>query len=263
MYARGNVLLKIPLLVGILWANRVTYTAPTPVVTSTVTAIPCEVGYLTVRMRPPWVRKVSKVRPENCLSSKRLHSFKYQLVVRSVVLIEMIYLLATALLPSIIALASTSTAPPVRTTCAGIGINPSFALGWVLLIAGGLIRKACYREMGKNFTFELTIRREHNLVTTGPYSVVRHPGYTAVCAVVAGTILCLFGKGSLLLECGILGTWVGRAFALAWLAELLSVPSIMVFSRVKTEDEMLRGTFGREWDEWASCTPYALLPWIY
>ncbi|RPD62525.1 hypothetical protein L226DRAFT_610936 [Lentinus tigrinus ALCF2SS1-7] len=247
MHTPASVLLKIPLLVGILWANRVTYTAPTPVVTSRATAIPSEAGYLTVNLRPPWVRKASK------------------LVVRSVVTVEVLYLLAAALFPSVVARTSSSTIPRLSAskTCKGIGITPSFALGWALLITGGFIRKACYREMGKNFTFELTIRKEHSLVTSGPYSIVRHPAYTAVNMVVAGTILCLFGKGSMLLECGVLGTWAGKLFALAWLAELLSVPSIMVFSRVRTEDAMLKKTFGQQWDEWASRTPYALLPWIY
>ncbi|KAI0720593.1 hypothetical protein C8T65DRAFT_633663 [Cerioporus squamosus] len=147
--------------------------------------------------------------------------------------------------------------------CQKIDITSTFALGWVLVIIGALIRKACYREMGKNFTFELTIRKEHNLVTTGPYSVVRHPSYIALCAVVTGSILCLFGKGSLLMECGVLGSWRGRVFATVWLAELLFVPCIMVFSRVKAEDEMLKKKFGQEWEEWASRTPYVLLPWIY
>ncbi len=175
----------------------------------------------------------------------------------------MVYLLTAALLHAYGAHAVSATVSPAKTQCEGIGMTPAFGVGWVLLIIGALVRKACYREMGKNFTFELTIRKEHNLVTTGLYSVVRHPSYTALSAVVTGSILCLFGEGSLLMECGVLGTWTGRVFAALWLAELLSVPCIMVFSRVRTEDEMLKKTFGREWEEWASRTPCVLLPWIY
>ena len=118
--------------------------------------------------------------------------------------------------------------------------------------------------MGRHFTFEVTVQKDHRLVTSGPYSFVRHPSYTALSMVVLGSIACLLGWGSWLAECGILETTVlGKAFALAWLADLTYVPIVMVFSRVKTEDEMLRRTFGKEWEEWASRTPCALVPGCY
>ncbi|KAG5643598.1 hypothetical protein DXG03_000606 [Asterophora parasitica] len=45
---------------------------------------------------------------------------------------------------------------------------------------GGYIRYRCYRELGTLFTFQVAIRKDHRLVTTGPYGAVRHPGYAGV-----------------------------------------------------------------------------------
>lgn len=144
-----------------------------------------------------------------------------------------------------------------------IRITPAFAAGWLLVMAGALVRLACYRTMGKHFTFEITIRKDHRLVTSGPYAVVRHPSYTAMAMVALGTVVAFLGSGSWLNECGALGTTLGKAFAAAWVADLLYVPAVMVFMRVKTEDGLLRREFGKEWDEWAKKTPYALVPGIY
>ena len=45
---------------------------------------------------------------------------------------------------------------------------------------GGLIRYKCYRTLGSMFTFEMSIRKDHILVTSGPYAIVRHPSYTGI-----------------------------------------------------------------------------------
>ena len=39
------------------------------------------------------------------------------------------------------------------------------------------------------FTFEMSIRKDHMLITSGPYGVVRHPGYTGFLLVVIGMLL--------------------------------------------------------------------------
>jgi len=39
------------------------------------------------------------------------------------------------------------------------------------------------------FTFEMSIRKEHILVTSGPYGVVRHPGYTGALLAIGGMLL--------------------------------------------------------------------------
>ena len=54
---------------------------------------------------------------------------------------------------------------------------------------GGLIRYKCYRAMGTLFTFEMSIRKGHMLITSGPYAIVRHPSYAGVILVVIGMFL--------------------------------------------------------------------------
>ena len=62
-------------------------------------------------------------------------------------------------------------------------------IGASMATLGGLIRHRCYQVLGRMFTFEMSIRRDHMLITSGPYGVVRHPGYTGFLLVVIGMLL--------------------------------------------------------------------------
>jgi protein-S-isoprenylcysteine O-methyltransferase Ste14 len=59
-------------------------------------------------------------------------------------------------------------------------ISPAFVFGALVASVGGLGRLLAYRALGKHFTFEMSIKKDHGLITSGPYSVVRHPSYTAL-----------------------------------------------------------------------------------
>jgi len=54
-----------------------------------------------------------------------------------------------------------------------IGMTAPFMLGTGMIIAGGLLRWYCYRALGKMFTYEVSVQHNHQLITTGPYTVVR------------------------------------------------------------------------------------------
>ena len=45
------------------------------------------------------------------------------------------------------------------------------------------------RILGRNWSGEITIKADHELVRSGPYGVVRHPIYTALLAMYAGTAI--------------------------------------------------------------------------
>ncbi|PWN25585.1 hypothetical protein BDZ90DRAFT_68863 [Jaminaea rosea] len=64
-----------------------------------------------------------------------------------------------------------------------------FAVGNVLTTIGGIGRLACYRELGKWFTFDLAVQRGQKVVDTGPYAYARHPSYTALIVGFYGTAL--------------------------------------------------------------------------
>ena len=49
-----------------------------------------------------------------------------------------------------------------------------------LTIAGWLLRMWCKHIMGKMFTYQITVYKDHEIMDKGPYSLVRHPGYTGI-----------------------------------------------------------------------------------
>ncbi|KAA1471244.1 hypothetical protein DENSPDRAFT_837197 [Dentipellis sp. KUC8613] len=145
---------------------------------------------------------------------------------------------------------------------ASVGLPPAWLAGFVLLSLGGYLRWASYRHLGSLFTFHLTIRAEHRLVTSGPYALVRHPGYLGAVFTVAGVCVCMFGPGSLLYEGGWLESLWGKALRVGVALWSVGMSGALI-ARVPTEDAMLRKEFGEEWVRWAKRVPYAVVPGIY
>ena len=147
-------------------------------------------------------------------------------------------------------------------TVTNIHITPLWLLGCILLHMGSSIRLACYRALGKHFTWELAVTKDQKLVTTGPYAVVRHPSYVGSLLNGIGMVLLHFAPGSWFAECVGWRTWPVSLMAAAWATWCLSVPA-MLMARVKNEDRVLKAEFGPEWERYATATPYRLLPGIY
>lgn len=141
-------------------------------------------------------------------------------------------------------------------------ISPEFIVGWIMVVAGALIRMACFKYLGRHFTFELSLRDNHTLITDGPYSIVRHPSYTGMTIMIIGLMMCLVGRGSWTESVGLWSSWIGKAFLIFWLANLAFPPVMMMF-RVGQEDRMLRNEFKDQWERWSKRTPYKLVPCIY
>ncbi|KAN0128539.1 hypothetical protein V8E53_013584 [Lactarius tabidus] len=137
-----------------------------------------------------------------------------------------------------------------------------FVLGCLTTAASGALRWACYKTLGSLFTFELTLREEHRLMTSGPYAFVRHPSYSGVVLGVVGTLLVHFGPGSWWARTGWFGTLGGQAYALGWcVMEAYVLWSILC--RAPMEDALLRKQFGAEWDAWAARVPYRVIPAVF
>ena len=143
-----------------------------------------------------------------------------------------------------------------------IRLTPLALAGTLLTIVGAGIRVACFREMKRFFTFEVTVRDGHELCTRGPYSVVRHPSYTGWMVQSIGVVLWSCGAGSWAREAGWLDTAVGRAVATAFIG-LQTYIAVGMFLRCSKEDELLRKEFGESWNTWASRVSYRLVPFIY
>jgi protein-S-isoprenylcysteine O-methyltransferase Ste14 len=95
------------------------------------------------------------------------------------------------------------------------------------------------RTLGREWSFAARLVEGHRLVTAGPYAIVRHPIYAAMC-----------------------GLWLATARAVARpFGILLGILPMLAGTliRVKSEDALLRGAFGPEFDAWAKRVP-AVLP---
>ncbi|KAI9070312.1 ICMT-domain-containing protein [Trametes sanguinea] len=143
-----------------------------------------------------------------------------------------------------------------------LSVNPVFLVGTVLLVSGATLRKVCYNTLGRYFTYQLAILKDHRLVTWGPYSVVRHPSYTAFIIVCAGMLVTEFAPGGWLMESGVLDALWAKAVMATWVAYVTFVV-IIVVKRVPIEDELMKKAFGEEWENWSRKTRYALLPYVY
>ncbi|KAF9493862.1 hypothetical protein BDN71DRAFT_1449736 [Pleurotus eryngii] len=100
--------------------------------------------------------------------------------------------------------------------------------------------------MGDLHDFEVNIKKAHRLVTTGPYSFVRHPGYIASCVARIGVSMAMFSKDHWLYQCG-LTSMVGVMLSCIWCAEVVLINGIMVPPSTKNLlREFVRGEFG-EW----------------
>ncbi|KAG1750482.1 uncharacterized protein EDB91DRAFT_1235023 [Suillus paluster] len=144
--------------------------------------------------------------------------------------------------------------------------SPALITGSCLSVIGSAIRIHCYSTLGKFFTFELSIRQDHKLITSGPYSIVRHPSYTSGLCVFLGVLLCHFHTQSWVVSCsGVFPSSsqaVKLTLACVWVA-FISVVYSGLGSRIKKEEEMLEGNFGDQWRSYAKRVPYRLVPWLY
>jgi len=162
--------------------------------------------------------------------------------------------------PRLFSLLNTSTTPLPSSLTSTLPV--AFVLGCMMTAASGALRLACYKAMGSLFTFELTLRSDHKLVTRGPYAFVRHPSYSGVVLGVMGTLLVHFGPGSWWARAGLQNTLAGQVYAMCWCAmEAYVLSSIM--ARAPAEDALLKKQFGAEWDAWATRVPYRVIPGVF
>lgn len=96
--------------------------------------------------------------------------------------------------------------------------------------------------LGKQWSLTARVVEDHKLITAGPYRWVRHPIYTGMFGLLVATGLAASYPSALL--AGMIVFWVGTII------------------RVRSEERLLRATFGAEYDEYARRVP-AVLPGVY
>ena len=142
-------------------------------------------------------------------------------------------------------------------------MSTTAALGLVLMVSGAWIRMMTYRHLGRFFRFEASIQKDHELIVSGPYAVVRHPSYTGLMLVFIGWFPWQLGKGSWVMESGLWNTTLGKTFVMAYFIIYHFGVSYLVLERMSKEDAALKNKFGSKWDDWVKKVPYSLFPGIY
>ena len=138
------------------------------------------------------------------------------------------------------------------------------AIGLILIILGTWIRLMSYRHLGRFFRFEPSIQKGHELIVSGPYSVVRHPSYAGLILTFIGMLpWYLSGKGSWIIESGLWNTMLGRLVVVIYVIHINIFGIIIALARMSKEDVALKNQFGKKWDDWAKEVPYSIFPGIY
>lgn len=116
------------------------------------------------------------------------------------------------------------------------------ALGTILFTGAMWVFRRTHKALGRNWSITLEIREKHELISRGPYALVRHPMYTS---------FLLMGLGQAFL----LPNWV------AGLAGLLGT-GILFFLRVDKEERMMLDIFGAEYQAYMDRTK-RIIPYLY
>ncbi|KAF8917149.1 hypothetical protein CPB85DRAFT_1374275 [Mucidula mucida] len=140
--------------------------------------------------------------------------------------------------------------------------TPIFVFASALTIIAFIGRILSYNELGFMFTFELARKRDHKLVTTGPYAIVRHPSYAGAMFGVLGSVVCFMGRNSWIKESGFIETVAGVVFVGVSLG-VSGFGSVLAVIRLRSEDDFLRNEFGVVWEKWAKEVPFKLVPGVY
>jgi len=91
------------------------------------------------------------------------------------------------------------------------GARAVFVVGVGAMIAGSLLRRHCWRQLGASFTGDIRARPDQPIVTTGAYALLRHPSYTAGVLLITGIGVALGSWAStLLLAAATLGVYSYR-----------------------------------------------------
>lgn len=98
-----------------------------------------------------------------------------------------------------------------------VGLWP-FWLGAAVTVAGLLFAVWARGYLGRNWSRSVTIKQDHALITTGPYSRVRHPIYTGVLAGLLGTAIAVCQvRGFITLVLFFIAFWIKLRMEERWM----------------------------------------------
>jgi protein-S-isoprenylcysteine O-methyltransferase Ste14 len=127
-----------------------------------------------------------------------------------------------------------SGSEPVAIVASVLAICAAVGSVWLITMA--------VKTLGKEWSLTARLVEGHKLATSGPYAYVRHPIYT-----------------------GMLGMLLATGVAIShWVALLAAVVVFFIGTiiRVRSEEKLLRGAFGEQFEDYARRVP-AIVPGLY
>jgi protein-S-isoprenylcysteine O-methyltransferase Ste14 len=115
---------------------------------------------------------------------------------------------------------------------------------FTILVAVGSVWfvSTAIRTLGKQWSLGARLIEGHKLITEGPYRLVRNPIYTGMFGMLLATGLAV-------------SHWVGLLIAIV-------VYAVGTVIRVHSEEKLLKGAFGAEFDSYAQRVP-AVIPFLF
>ena len=129
---------------------------------------------------------------------------------------------------------------PLNTRFAPMAEWP-FVAGTILVVAGLAFAVWARVYLGRNWSAAVTLKRDHELIRTGPYRWVRNPIYTGIIVAIAGSAVAR-------------GRWGGL------LAVLLVFGSFWYKARL--EERVMHEAFGAEYDAYRRNVA-SLIPFVF
>jgi protein-S-isoprenylcysteine O-methyltransferase Ste14 len=118
----------------------------------------------------------------------------------------------------------------------------AIALGAIAFSCALWVFRRSHKELGRNWSITLEIREKHQLISSGPYALIRHPMYTSFLLIALGQAL-------------LLSNWV------VGLAGLIGF-AILFFLRVNKEERMMLENFGPQYRTYMERTK-RIIPYLY
>lgn len=119
--------------------------------------------------------------------------------------------------------------------------TPIMAIGLAIEAAGLFLSIWARRHLGRHWSGEITIKVDHELIRSGPYKLLRHPIYTGILTMYAGTALV-----------------IGTRLALIGVA----LGALAYWRKIRLEEANLSAAFGPDYAAYRRET-WALVPGVF
>ncbi|KAK1224909.1 hypothetical protein PQX77_012149 [Marasmius sp. AFHP31] len=152
-------------------------------------------------------------------------------------------------------------------------VYPAF-VSLAVCVLGSLFRLWCYKALGDGFGYDLARvgararsdkpvkPSEPKLITSGPYSIVRHPSYLGCWLVFVPIVYYHLFHGMVVRSFLAASGWMGAFIVGFWMFPV-GLGTILVTMRISDEDALMRKQFPEDWASWSEQVKYRLVPGVY